>query len=54
MAEQFLNNIKNPPGEFTPVPFWFLNDVPDEDKIGRQLADYMNKGVEAIVLHPRI
>lgn len=54
MTEQFLDSIKNPPGEFTPVPFWFLNDEPDEDKIGRQLADYMNKGVEGIVLHPRI
>lgn len=54
MAEQFLNNIKNPPGEFTPVPFWFLNDEPDEEKIERQLVDYMNKGVEGIVLHPRI
>ena len=54
MTEQFLDSIQNPPGEFTPVPFWFLNDEPDEDKIGRQLADYMNKGVEGIVLHPRI
>ncbi|MDE6640092.1 MAG: hypothetical protein K2K63_06185, partial [Acetatifactor sp.] len=54
VTEQFLDSIKNPPGEYTPVPFWFLNDEPDEDKIGQQLADYRNKGVEGIVLHPRI
>lgn len=54
VTEQFLESIQNPPGEFTPIPFWFLNDEPDEDKIGRQLADYRNKGVEGIVLHPRI
>lgn len=54
MLERFLDNIKNPSREFTPVPFWFLNDEPDEEKIRQQLADYVDKGVEGIVLHPRI
>ena len=54
MLEQFLDNIKNPSKEFTPIPFWFLNDEPNEEKIEQQLADYMEKGVEGIVLHPRI
>lgn len=54
MLERFLDNIKNPSKEFTPVPFWFLNDEPDEEKIRQQLADYVDKGVEGIVLHPRI
>lgn len=54
MTEHFLDSVKNPPGEFTPIPFWFLNDEPDEEKIGGQLADYRSKGVEGIVLHPRI
>ncbi|MCM1184277.1 MAG: hypothetical protein NC337_12975 [Roseburia sp.] len=51
---QFLDNIKNPPKEFTPIPFWFFNDRPEEEKIRRQLADYVDKGVEGLVLHPRI
>ncbi|MCM1174423.1 MAG: type II toxin-antitoxin system RelE/ParE family toxin [Blautia sp.] len=46
--------MKNPPAEFTPIPFWFLNDAPDREKIRRQLADYVDKGVTGIVLHPRI
>ena len=35
---QLLRAIENPPEEFSPVPFWFFNDRPDEEKI----------------LHPRI
>ena len=54
MLEQFLKSIKNPSREFTPIPFWFLNDEPNEKKISQQLADYVDKGVEGIVLHPRI
>lgn len=54
MLGQFLESIKNPSREFTPIPFWFLNDEPDEGKISQQLADYVDKGVEGIVLHPRI
>ena len=54
MLEHFLDSIKNPLGEFTPIPFWFFNDRPDRETIRRQLADYVEKGVEGIVLHPRI
>lgn len=54
MLEQFLKSIKNPSREFTPIPFWFFNDEPNEEKISQQLADYVDKGVEGIVLHPRI
>ena len=52
--EQLLRAIENPPEEFSPVPFWFFNDRPDEGKILRELKDYKEKGVDAIVLHPRI
>lgn len=43
-----------PPDEFSPIPFWFFNDAPDEDKVKEQLRDYVEKGVNGIVLHPRI
>lgn len=46
--------LANPPEEFSPVPFWFFNDSPDEEKIAEELKDIKAKGVDAIVLHPRI
>lgn len=49
-----LKKIQNPPAEFTPIPFWFFNDAPDEQKIEEQLRDYVEKGVHGIILHPRI
>ena len=51
---EFLDNIINPSEEFTAIPFWFFNDEPDKEKIRQQLTDYVDKGVEGIVLHPRI
>lgn len=54
MTERFLEDLKNPPRGYTPIPFWFLNDGPDEEEIRRQMADFVNKGVEGIVIHPRI
>lgn len=52
--KELLEQIKNPPKEFTPVPFWFFNDSFDKERIRRQLEDYADKGVSALVLHPRI
>lgn len=51
---QLWKEIMEPSEEFTPVPFWFFNDEPDEIKIRLQLEDYIRKGVHAMVLHPRI
>ena len=52
--QTIVNNLLNPPMEFTPIPFWFYNDSPDKDKIKKQLTDYVEKGISGIVLHPRI
>lgn len=52
--QDFLEQIEKPSEEFTPIPFWFFNDTPDEERIAAQLADYVDKGVNGIVLHPRI
>lgn len=51
---KLLEKILNPDEEFTAIPFWFFNDLPDEKKIAAQLSDYVEKGVHGIVLHPRI
>ena len=52
--QMLLNNLLNPPMEFTPIPFWFYNDAPDKEKVKKQFTDYVEKGVNGIVLHPRI
>ena len=49
-----LQGILQPSEEYTPIPFWFFNDAPDEERIRKQLEDYVEKGVNGIVLHPRI
>lgn len=51
---EFLEKIKNPPREYGPIPFWFLNDVLEDSEIVRQLEDFEKKGVYGVVLHPRI
>lgn len=51
---KLIDELKHPSEEFTPIPFWFFNDEPDEERIAAQLKDYVDKGVNGIVLHPRI
>lgn len=52
--QQLLGYLQNPQEEFTPIPFWFFNDKPDRKIIKQQLEDFTDKGVNALVLHPRI
>ncbi len=54
MKDKLLREILQPDTEFTPIPFWFFNDAFEEEKVKNQLADYVEKGVNGIVLHPRI
>ncbi|MBO4976979.1 MAG: hypothetical protein J6C54_04470 [Lachnospiraceae bacterium] len=54
MIKALINDILYPSDQFTPIPFWFFNDLPDLDRIRKQLQDYVEKGVNGIVLHPRI
>ena len=52
-----MNDLKRtflaPPDEFTPIPFWFLNDELDRDELKRQLLDFYDKGIRSFVIHPR-
>ena len=54
MKKTVLEQILSPSEEYSPIPFWFFNDEPDRDKIRMQLEDYVAKGVNGLVLHPRI
>lgn len=49
LRKQFLN----PADEFTPIPFWFLNDTLDKETLKKQLYDFYEKGIRGFVLHPR-
>lgn len=49
-----LKELLEPGQEYSPIPFWFYNDAFDEEKVRAQLADYVEKGVNGFVLHPRI
>ena len=53
-VKHLTEGLQNPSEEFSPIPFWFFNDKPDKDRIKKQLADYVEKGVNGLVLHPRI
>jgi hypothetical protein len=48
------NEFKNPPREFSLMPFWFWNDTLDHDELIRQVADFEAHGVYGFVIHPRI
>lgn len=52
--KEVLGEILQPGEEFSPIPFWFFNDAFDEDRVRGQLEDYVEKGVNGLVLHPRI
>lgn len=52
--QELVRNIQSPGIEFSPIPFWFFNDTFDEERIRKQLEDYVEKGVNGFVLHPRI
>lgn len=52
--EKFLDELLHPGTEFSPMPFWFFNDDFDEERVRGQLEDYVEKGVNGFVLHPRI
>ena len=54
MIKNLIENILSPKREFTPIPFWFLNDDLTDSEIIRQLRDFKDKGVDGVVLHPRI
>lgn len=51
---KLLELLDHPPREFTPIPFWFLNDALTPEDLRRALKDFSDHGVFGVVLHPRI
>jgi len=53
-ADELLASFRDPPREFSLMPFWFWNDDLSEKEIRRQIADFENHGVYGFVIHPRV
>ena len=45
--------FKNPPKKYSAVPFWFWNDVLDEETIAFQLDEMYDKGIFECIIHAR-
>lgn len=50
----YLNVFRDPPREYSLVPFWFLNDDLSEEELIRQINDFEAHGVYGFIPHPRI
>ncbi len=51
--EELYSGFKNPPGEFSPAPFFFMNHNMDPKTTESILRELVDKGVKGVVLHPR-
>ena len=51
---QLINDLNGSLEEYTPIPFWFINDALTKEKLRSQLEDFKSKGVDGVVIHPRI
>ncbi len=52
--DRFLAEFRDPPREFSVMPFWFWNDRLTDEEVVRQIADFDAHGVYGFVIHPRI
>ena len=50
----FIQSLSQPSGEYTPIPFWFLNDDLSHEELRRQLRDFRDHGVYGVIPHPRM
>lgn len=48
------SEFRDPPREFTLLPFWFWNDELSTDEIARQIDDFERHGVHGFTIHPRV
>ncbi|MBO5898108.1 MAG: hypothetical protein J6R04_03760, partial [Clostridia bacterium] len=53
-VDRLIEELMHPAREFSPIPFWFLNDALTDEEIVRQLTAFNEKGVHGVVLHPRL
>jgi hypothetical protein len=53
-AADLRAEFRDPPREFSVMPFWFWNDRLTTAELVRQIADFEAHGVYGFVIHPRV
>lgn len=53
-GEDWADTLREPPRDYTLIPFWFWNDALSGEEIVRQIDDFVAHGVHGFVIHPRI
>ncbi|MDO5308383.1 MAG: hypothetical protein Q4G03_02655 [Planctomycetia bacterium] len=53
-TQRLESEFKEPPREFTLMPFWFWNDELREEELIRQIDSFQEHGVYGFTIHPRI
>src|SRR5512142_378452 len=51
--EQLKPLFNDPPSAYRSVPLWVWNDDMTEEEIDTQLADFKEKGIGGVFVHPR-
>ncbi|MEN6310305.1 MAG: glycosyl hydrolase [Acidobacteriota bacterium] len=51
--EKVLGAFKNPPAEYRSAPLWVWNDRMSNEQIDRELADFKDRGIGGVFIHPR-
>ncbi|MCC6483779.1 MAG: hypothetical protein IT209_02940 [Armatimonadetes bacterium] len=49
----FLDDFRDPPRQYAPVPFWFLNDRLEKERLQWQVREMADKRVFGAVMHAR-
>jgi len=53
-GQSSYKEFRDPPKEFSVMPFWFWNDTLKEEELIKQISDFEAHGVYGFVIHPRI
>ncbi len=51
--ETLVANFKNPPAEYSTVPFWVWNDEITKEKIYTQLMEFKSQSINRVIIHCR-
>ena len=51
--KNLIEEFRNPSNDYSPFPLWFLNGDLKEEKIEKQLRDFVSKGIYGVLLHAR-
>ncbi len=52
-SEELKDKFKNPPFEYGPMPFWFMNNDLSPESLQGSLEEQQRKGVAGVFMHPR-